>query len=264
MTDEEIRRSGGAVISGKKPSGPAVAYIGPTVEEQIASTPFDEKQRTSEIIKGTMDRFKSQGITPDTLKDYSYVEVGGRRFYGNDPHAWNAMIDYASGFSVQAQITVQRAERRRYDITGEVPEYVKSQIEYEPGSEYKPLEADFERIAYEQHLGIISEEQAQQEFTEKYYETYPIQTETSEFETEQEAIRQRWSGEKGIGEQVLEFGRFWASGITSPENILYHKTIAEAIFGEEEGKKERILGDYTSSILGLEEAKEPLGFYQVS
>ena len=100
--------------------------------------------------------------------------------------------------------------------------------------------------------------------------------EPTAFEKEKEAIRQRWSGEKGIFEQVLEFGRFWASGLTSPENILYHKTIGEvafdpaSLFGlpsvttkkDKEAQKERILGDYTVSIMGLESArKKGEGFF---
>ena len=78
------------------------------------------------------------------------------------------------------------------------------------------------------------------------------------YDNEREDIRSRWSGERGLKDQVLEFGRFWFSGFT-PENLLYHKTIGGAI----SDNPDKILDDYTSSIIRTDKALKDAGWLGV-
>ena len=124
-------------------------------QEQIKDTPIKpEEYQKDEYIVPAMDTLKSQGITPKTFKDYEYVEVGGRRFYSSNPGSWNAMVDYMSKYQGQTVMYTKGKEIQTYKKTGIVPEYIQDQISFPEGHEYKPLETEYERLAYEQHLGL--------------------------------------------------------------------------------------------------------------
>ena len=81
----------------------------------------------------------------------------------------------------------------------------------------------------------------------------------SEFEKEREEIRRRWAGEEGIPGHLEEFGRFLYTG-TTPENLLFHQQIGEVLFGEEPGKGERILTEYTHTWMALHQKLKISGY----
>jgi len=78
---------------------------------------------------------------------------------------------------------------------------------------------------------------------------YKRYKEYQEFQAERSRIESRLTGEQGTGGRVLEGTRF-ISGVFIRPSVL--PSIAnEAIFGEKEGKRERVLNIYTENILGL-------------
>lgn len=98
----------------------------------------------------------------------------------------------------------------------------------------------------------VATEQIQEyeEATGKPWSPVRIVPEKSEYEIHKEQTRERM--QRGGAEGVAEMFRFWASGILSPSNLLYSGTVGEIIFGEPDGKGERLLDIHARTTYGLD------------